>query len=89
MVFTSLGAAMQPSRTANMATLVRMLRERAPAAFYDERLVQLGRRSIPFVLGGESHAATRLTSHTVTETSNSVDVLAEILRRAVTQGLLA
>jgi hypothetical protein len=86
--FTCLGKAMQPSRTANMATVARMLRERAPAAFYDERLVRMGRRSLPFLLSGERHSGGQDVSHTITETAGSVDVLAEVLRQAVVNRLL-
>lgn len=70
--FSGLGPLLQPSRTANIGVIAQELRRRAPGAFHDDRLVRLGRRALPFVLGGRS----------------SVDVLAEVLDRAVRAGLL-
>ena len=45
--FSCLGAELQPSSTANMATLGRRLREQATGAFHDDRLLRLGRRPAP------------------------------------------
>jgi hypothetical protein len=87
-VFTCLGAAMQASRTANMTTLARMLRERATSAFYDDRLLRLGRRSLPFVMSSDSHTGGDNVSRTVTETADSADILAQVLRQAVSEGLI-
>jgi len=86
--FTCLGSGMQPSSTANMVELARRLRERAKGAFYDERLLRLGRRQLPFLAGGESRSQlpTLMTTHT--DTSGSLDTLAEVLRQAVLAGLL-
>jgi hypothetical protein len=86
--FSCLGAAMQPSRTANMATLARLVRERAPAAFYDERLLRLGRRPLPFVLGGSVQVVSGTSSHSRINTAQGLDVLAEALRLGVAEGLL-
>jgi hypothetical protein len=85
--FSFLGKELGPSRTANMALVAQKLRARAPAAFYDERLLRLGRRPLPFML---SEARTQVAKATVThtDTAGAVDVLAEILRQAVAQGLL-
>ncbi len=88
-VFTCLGPAMQASRAANMETVIRMIRERAPHALYDERLIRMGRRTLPFFLPNERHQQGGTATRTVTETSSSVDVLAEILWRAATQGMLS
>lgn len=86
--FSCLGAAMQPSRTANMVTLARLLRESAPGAFYDERLLRLGRRPLPFVLGGSVQVVSGATSHSRINTAQGLDVLAEAMRLGVAQGLL-
>lgn len=85
--FTCLGSAMQPGRTANMLALAASLRAFAPAAFYDERLVRLGRRTLPFVLGearvqGEGVATTRQS------TGAGLELLVEVLRRALLSGML-
>jgi hypothetical protein len=83
-----LGAAMQPSSTANMVELARRLREKATRAFYDERLVRLGRRTLPFLPGDDwrSRSSTTVTSRS--DTSGTLDVLAEIVRQAAALGLL-
>ncbi len=86
--FSCLGPAMQPSRTANMVTLARLVREQAPAAFYDERLLRLGRRPLPFVLGGAVQVVSGATSHSRLNTAQGLDVLAEAMRLGVAQGYL-
>ncbi|MFL5350929.1 MAG: hypothetical protein ACJ8AT_39680 [Hyalangium sp.] len=86
--FSCLGTAMQPTRTANMVALARVLKERAPAAFYDERLLRLGRRPLPMFLGGEKRVQEGKSSQTRTDTSGGLELLGEILSLAVQQGLL-
>jgi hypothetical protein len=86
--FSCLGRDMHPSSAANMAELALRLRERAAGAFYDERLLRLGRRLLPFLGSGESYVRTATTTATHTDTSGSLDVLAEVMRRAVLEGLL-
>jgi hypothetical protein len=86
--FSCLGPGLQPASTANMVELARRLREWAKGAFYDERLLRLGRRPLPFLAGGESRSQTRSTTVTRTDTSGSLDVLAEVMRQAVAAGLL-
>lgn len=86
--FSCLGKAMQPSSTGNMVEVARLLRERAKGAFYDERLVRLGRRPLPFLAGGESHTRTATTSTVRTDTSGSLDTLAEVMRQALAEDLL-
>lgn len=86
--FTCLGSDLQPSSTANMAALGRRLRERAPGAFHDERLLRLGRRSLPFVATGEARTGTAGSVVTTKSTAASLDILAEVLHQAVAQGLL-
>jgi hypothetical protein len=86
--FSCLGAAMQPSSTANMVALAAMLRDRAKGAFHDDRLLRLGRRSLPFLAGGESRSQTATLATTRTDTSGSLDVLAEVIRQALVEGLL-
>ena len=76
---SGLGPLLQPARTANLGVLTQELRRRAPRAFHDDRLLRLGRRTLPFVLGGnEQRSSTR----------GSVDVLAAVLDQAVRTGLL-
>ena len=86
--FSCLGPGMQPSSAGNMAELARRLRDEAKAAFYDERLLRLGRRPLPFVARGEwrSEAGGAVTTHV--DTSGSLDVLAEVMRQALAEGLL-
>jgi hypothetical protein len=86
--FSCLGAELQPSSTANMATLARRLRDGAPGAFHDDRLLRLGRRPLPLIVGGESRAAAGGTVVTTRDTASTLDVLAELLLQAVAQGLL-
>ncbi len=86
--FSCLGAGMQPSSTGNMLELARILRERAKGAFYDERLLRLGRRPLPFLAGGESRSQTAAVTKTLTDTSGSLDTLAEMMRRALMEALL-
>jgi len=88
MDFSCLGKDVQPVRLANLATIVRMLRERAKQAAYDERLVRLGTRALPFVLAGETRMATGSVSTARMNTAPGVDVLAEVLRQAFERGLL-
>ncbi len=86
--FSCLGPGMQPSSTGNMGELARRLREKATGAFYDERLLRLGRRPLPFLTGGESRSRTATMMQTSTDTSGSLDVLAEVMRRALMESLL-
>ncbi len=83
-----LGSSMQPSSTGNMVELARRLRDGAKGAFYDERLLRLARRPLPFVAGGESRSQTKTVTVTRTETSSSLDLLAEVMRQALARGLL-
>ena len=85
--FSCLGPGMQPSSTGNMVELARRIRAFAKSAFYDERLLRLGRRPLPFLIG-ESRSQTASSTHTRIDTSGSLDVLAEIIRRALLEGLL-
>jgi hypothetical protein len=86
--FSCLGPGMQPSSTANMVEIARRLRERAPAAFHDDRLLRLGRRPLPFIAPSESRAQTRTVVETRTDTAGSLDALAEVMRAALVEGLL-
>lgn len=86
--FSGLGALLQPARTANIGALAQELRRRTPQAFHDDRLVRLGRRALPFVLGGEAVARSGSSEVRRADTRGSVDVLAEVLDRAVQAGLL-
>ncbi len=86
--FSCLGPSMQPSSTGNMVELARRLRDGAKGAFHDERLLRLGRRPLPFVAGSESRSQTRTTTVTRSDTSSSLDVLAQVMREALVPGLL-
>jgi len=86
--FSGLGALMQPSRTANVGIIAAELKRRAPRAFHDDRLVRLGRRALPFLVGGERTVRAGGSEVRRQDTRGSVDVLAEILDRAVRVGLL-
>ncbi len=86
--FSCLHDGMQPSSTGNMAELARRIHDKAKAAFYDEKLLRLGRRSLPFLGGGEAHSGDRTTAVTSTNTSGSLDVLAEVMRQALREGLV-
>lgn len=88
MLFTCLGSAMQPSKLGNMVALTRLLRERAPRAAYDDRLLRLGRRALPFVADREEREGGSATTRLRSDTTPALDVLAEILRRAFADGLL-
>jgi hypothetical protein len=78
--FSGLGPLLQPARTANLGVLQQELVRRTPRAFHDDRLLRLGRRALPFVLGGSGERRS--------DTRSSVDVLAEVLDQAVRTGLL-
>ena len=77
--FSGLGPLLQPARTANIGVLENELRRRTPRAFHDDRLLRLGRRTLPFVLGGNERTS---------NTRSVVDVLAAVLDHAVRNGLL-
>jgi hypothetical protein len=78
--FSGLGPLLQSARTTNLGVLAHELMKRTPQAFHDHRLIRLGRRALPFILGGGNER--RSNTHA------AVDVLAEVLDRAVRTGLL-
>jgi hypothetical protein len=86
--FSCLGSGMSPSSTANMVEAARRLRTKAPSAFYDERLLRLGRRPLPFLARGESRSQTATTTVMRADSGAALDVLAEVMRQAVVEGLL-
>ncbi len=86
--FACLGAALQPSATANMVELGRRLREGAKAAFYDERLLRLGRRPLPFIADVAWSSQTSAGVTRRSDTSETLDVLAEAMRLALVAGLM-
>jgi hypothetical protein len=86
--FSCLGSAMGASSTSNMVELARRLRERASGAFSDDRLLRLGRRPLPFLARGEARSRSGATTVTRTDTTGSLDVLAEVMRRAIVEGML-
>jgi hypothetical protein len=86
--FSCLGEKMQPVRIANMATLARLLKEKAPHAFYDERLVRLGTRPLPFVMSAQPQLGGSGTVTTRSNTALGIELLAGILCQAVDERLL-
>lgn len=80
MQWTSLGDKRQLSGPANVTWIAGELQRRAPKARYDDSLVQLGRRTLPFV--GASESASKV------DRSDTVDVIAAVLHRACVLGLL-
>jgi len=86
--FSGLGPLLQPVRTTNMGLIAQELKRRSPRAFHDDRLMRLGRRGLPFVLGAEHTVRAGGSETRRSDTRGSVDVLAEVLDRAVRGGLL-
>ncbi len=86
--FSCLGTGMQPSSGANMAELARRLREAAPGAFQDDRLLRLGRRPLPFVAGGTSSSHAGAATERRSDTAGTLDVLAAVLWQGIVEGLL-
>ena len=86
--FACLGRDMKPSSTGNVIELARQLREGAKGAFYDERLLRLGRRPLPFLAPRESRSQTATVTQRRADTSSSLDTLAEVMRQAVLAALL-
>lgn len=88
MAFACLGSQLQPTKLGNIQKVAQLVRERAPGAFYDERLLRLGRRPLPFTLGAPATAREGRTEVSRTDTSSSVDVLAHLLVEGLREGLL-
>ncbi len=86
--FSCLGKAMQPSSSMNMAELARLLKAKAPSAFHDDRLMRMGRRPLPFMLGAELNVMTDQVAVEHSSTAASLDALAEVMRQALAAGLL-
>jgi hypothetical protein len=86
--FSGLGPRKEVGRFQNTVLLAKLLREQAPQAFYDERLVRLGRRQLPAFL--RSHANREPTSPTTehTDTRVTLDLLSEALWLGVSEGVL-
>jgi len=76
-LYTGLGGELRPSQVENFATLVRLLRERAPAAAYDERLLR-PRPGLDRVQAGAGGAASA-------STSDAIDVLAHLVALALSR----
>ena len=75
--YEGLTAALRPSQIENFNTLVRMLRERAPHAVYDERLLA-ARPSLDRVRAGAAGAVSA-------STSEAIDLLAHLIALAGTR----
>jgi hypothetical protein len=76
--YEGLGASRGLTTVENFATTIRLLRERAPGASYDERLVRAQRTLERSSLQGTSSHATVTTS-----SASGVDVLAHLLARSL------
>jgi hypothetical protein len=76
--FTGLGPALGRTRVENFATTVRLLRERAPAAAYDERLVS--HRRVP---ERQAHAVGAGAGAVTTTSSWGMDLLAHLVARSL------
>lgn len=85
--FSSLGAAMQVSRVANMTHLAATLRARAPSALHDDRLLRLGRRASPMIGGELSLSGTAASARATTSSASALVVLVEAVRVGVASGL--
>jgi hypothetical protein len=75
--YEGLGAVLRPSQIENFATLVRVLRERAPRAAYDERLLA-PRPGNDRIRAGANGAVT-------SSTSDGIDLLAHLVAMAVSR----
>lgn len=80
MQWTSLGDKRQLSGPANVQWMAAELKRRAPKARYDDSLVTIGKRTLPFV--GASESASKV------DRSETVDVIAAVLHRACVLGVL-
>ena len=85
--FTCMGAALQPSRTANMTTLVGWLAARARGAVHDDRLLRLGRRPMPLLGASETVAGTSQQTTRTAATTTTLDVLVAFAHAGTLEGL--
>ncbi|HEY6910067.1 MAG TPA: hypothetical protein VI356_11900 [Myxococcales bacterium] len=76
LAFASLGPEIQPTRLGNMQLITASLRRRAPQARFDDRLLRLGKRPLPFIGSGERGAG---AGQTHADTASSVDAIAWLL----------
>lgn len=88
MAFACLGPDLQSTKLGNINKVLQLLRERAPQAFFDDRLLRLGRRPLPFTLAAPSTVREGKTEVSRTDTSSSVDVIAHLLVQGVRERLL-
>ena len=88
MAFACLGPDLQSTKLGNVNKVVELLRQRAPKAHFDDRLLRLGRRPLPFTLAAPSTVREGKTEISRTDTSSSVDVVSHLLVEGFRQGLL-
>ncbi|MBZ4419709.1 hypothetical protein [Myxococcus sp. RHSTA-1-4] len=86
--FSGLGPSKAVGRFQNTLLLATLLKEKAPQACYDERLVRLGRRPLPMFLRAFSRGQSTSPTTQRTDTGVTLDVLSEALWLAVTEGVL-
>ena len=83
LAFGSLGQHLQPTKLGNMQFLTDELLRRSPFARFDDRLLRLGKRPLPFIASGERMTGGGMkTTQTHADTSGSVDVIAYLLASA-------
>jgi len=67
---------------------VHRLRAAVSGAYYDERLLRLGRRPLPFLFLGETRSQTPRGTQAETNTTAVLDVLAALMHEGLCQGFL-
>lgn len=87
MAFACLGNQLQSTKLGNIQKVVELLRQRAPHALYDDRLLRLGRRPLPFTIAAPPTLREGRTEVSRTDTGSSVDVLAHLLVDGLREGL--
>jgi hypothetical protein len=88
MAFACLGPELQSTKLGNINKVVQLLRARAPQAVFDDRLLRLGRRPLPFTLAAPTTLREGQTATSRMDTSSSADVIAHLLVAGLREGLL-
>ena len=79
--YGTLGAALAPASAQNFTTTIQWLRQRAPHAVYDERLVKPRGGPTRVVRSGGAH-----TGKVTASTASTTDLLAHAISRAILEG---
>ena len=80
--FGALGPHLQSTKLGNMQFITQELQRRSPQARYDDRLLRLGKRPLPFIASGERSTGGLTSTQTHVDTSGSIDVIAYLLANA-------